>query len=112
MNVLERNKSSCFNENHLTTENKSAGTGYSLKCSDLSVYENNSITWYKVITETVKITLKSFAVEAKCLIARNINCKQFFGSIYKHHKALISLGLGEKTLDRYMKQSFVCSQVC
>ncbi|XP_066195997.1 interleukin-18 receptor 1 [Sylvia atricapilla] len=47
LNVLERNKSSCFNENHLTTENKSAGTGLSLKCSDLSVYENNSIIWYK-----------------------------------------------------------------
>lgn len=61
MNVLERNKSSCFNENHLTTEIKSAGTGHSLKCSDLSVYENDSITWYKVITETV--SLQSLAVE-------------------------------------------------
>ncbi|KAL9867415.1 interleukin-18 receptor 1 isoform 2-T2 [Geothlypis trichas] len=47
LNVLERNKSSCFNENHLTTEIKSAGTGHSLKCSDLSVHENDSITWYK-----------------------------------------------------------------
>ncbi|XP_065533828.1 interleukin-18 receptor 1 isoform X2 [Lathamus discolor] len=47
LNVLERNKSSCFNKNHLTTEIKSAGTGHSLKCSDLSVSENNSITWYK-----------------------------------------------------------------
>ncbi|XP_032906999.1 interleukin-18 receptor 1-like isoform X2 [Catharus ustulatus] len=47
LNVLERNKSSCFNENHLTTEIKSAGIGHSLKCSDLSVNENDSITWYK-----------------------------------------------------------------
>ncbi|XP_065512940.1 interleukin-18 receptor 1 [Caloenas nicobarica] len=47
LNVLERNKSSCFNKNHLTTETKNAGTGYSLKCSDLSVNENDSITWYK-----------------------------------------------------------------
>ncbi|XP_005504718.2 interleukin-18 receptor 1 isoform X1 [Columba livia] len=47
LNVLERNKSSCFNRNHLTTETKNAGTGYSLKCSDLSVNENDSITWYK-----------------------------------------------------------------
>ncbi|KAM7065917.1 interleukin-18 receptor 1-like isoform 3-T3 [Acridotheres tristis] len=47
LNVLERNKSSCFNENHLTTEIKSAGVGHSLKCNDLSVYENDSITWYK-----------------------------------------------------------------
>ncbi|XP_058683304.1 interleukin-18 receptor 1 [Poecile atricapillus] len=47
LNVLERNKSSCFNENHLTTEIKSAGTGHSLKCNDLSVYENDSVTWYK-----------------------------------------------------------------
>ncbi|XP_005151422.1 interleukin-18 receptor 1 [Melopsittacus undulatus] len=47
LNVLERNKSSCFNKNHLTTEIKNAGTGHSLKCSDLSVSENNSITWYK-----------------------------------------------------------------
>ncbi|XP_057278327.1 interleukin-18 receptor 1 [Pezoporus wallicus] len=47
LNVLERNKSSCFNKNHLTTEIKNAGTGHSLKCSDLSVTENNSITWYK-----------------------------------------------------------------
>uniref|UniRef100_A0A8C5JW26 Interleukin 18 receptor 1 n=1 Tax=Junco hyemalis TaxID=40217 RepID=A0A8C5JW26_JUNHY len=47
LNVLERNKSSCFNENHLTTDIKSAGTGHSLKCSDLSVHENDSITWYK-----------------------------------------------------------------
>lgn len=53
LNVLERNKSSCFNKNHLTTEIKSAGTGHSLKCNDLSVYENESITWYKVITKTV-----------------------------------------------------------
>ncbi|KAM9593987.1 interleukin-18 receptor 1 isoform 1-T2 [Morphnus guianensis] len=47
LNVLERNKSSCFNKNHLTTEIKNAGTGHSLKCSDLSVNENDSITWYK-----------------------------------------------------------------
>ncbi|XP_015496037.1 interleukin-18 receptor 1 isoform X2 [Parus major] len=47
LNVLERNKSSCFNENHLTTEIKSAGTGHSLKCNDLSLYENDSVTWYK-----------------------------------------------------------------
>ncbi|XP_050770172.1 interleukin-18 receptor 1 [Gymnogyps californianus] len=47
LNVLERNKSSCFNKNHLTTEFKNAGTGHSLKCSDLSVNENDSITWYK-----------------------------------------------------------------
>ncbi|KAM8819806.1 LOW QUALITY PROTEIN: interleukin-18 receptor 1 [Eudromia elegans] len=47
LNVLERNKSSCFNQNHLTTEIKNAGSGYSLKCSDLSVNENDSITWYK-----------------------------------------------------------------
>ncbi|XP_075594824.1 interleukin-18 receptor 1 isoform X2 [Balearica regulorum gibbericeps] len=47
LNVLERNKSSCFNKNHLTTEVKNAGTGHSLKCSDLSVNENDSITWYK-----------------------------------------------------------------
>ncbi|KFP25179.1 Interleukin-18 receptor 1, partial [Colius striatus] len=47
LNVLERNKSSCFNKNHLTTEIKTAGTGHSLKCSDLSVNENDSITWYK-----------------------------------------------------------------
>ncbi|XP_064569607.1 interleukin-18 receptor 1 [Zonotrichia leucophrys gambelii] len=47
LNVLERNKSSCFNENHLTTDIKSAGAGHSLKCSDLSVHENDSITWYK-----------------------------------------------------------------
>jgi len=53
LNVLERNKSSCFNKNHLTTEVKNTGTGHSLKCSDLSVNENDSISWYKVITETV-----------------------------------------------------------
>ncbi|XP_009871621.1 PREDICTED: interleukin-18 receptor 1, partial [Apaloderma vittatum] len=47
LNVLERNKSSCFNKNHLTTEIGHAGTGHSLKCSDLSVNENDSITWYK-----------------------------------------------------------------
>ncbi|KFO91147.1 Interleukin-18 receptor 1, partial [Buceros rhinoceros silvestris] len=47
LNVLERNKSSCFNKNHLTTEIKNAGTGHSLKCSDLSVNENDSVTWYK-----------------------------------------------------------------
>uniref|UniRef100_A0A8C0FMX2 Interleukin 18 receptor 1 n=1 Tax=Bubo bubo TaxID=30461 RepID=A0A8C0FMX2_BUBBB len=47
LNVLERNKSSCFNKNHLTTEIKNAGTGHSLKCNDLSVNENDSITWYK-----------------------------------------------------------------
>ncbi|XP_067150945.1 interleukin-18 receptor 1 isoform X3 [Apteryx mantelli] len=47
LNVLERNKSSCFNENHLTTEIKNAGSGHSLKCNDLSVNENDSITWYK-----------------------------------------------------------------
>ncbi|NXI62837.1 IL18R protein, partial [Anseranas semipalmata] len=47
LNVLERNKSSCFNKNHLTTEIQNAGTGHSLKCSDLSVNENDSITWYK-----------------------------------------------------------------
>ncbi|KFV01948.1 Interleukin-18 receptor 1, partial [Tauraco erythrolophus] len=47
LNVLERNKSSCFNINHLTTEIKNAGTGHSLKCSDLSVNENDSVTWYK-----------------------------------------------------------------
>ncbi|XP_035750270.1 interleukin-18 receptor 1 [Egretta garzetta] len=47
LNVLEKNKSSCFNKNHLTTEIKNAGTGHSLKCSDLSVNENDSITWYK-----------------------------------------------------------------
>ncbi|XP_025897665.1 interleukin-18 receptor 1 [Nothoprocta perdicaria] len=47
LNILERNKSSCFNENHLTTEIKNAGSGYSLKCSDLSINENDSITWYK-----------------------------------------------------------------
>ncbi|KAM6099530.1 interleukin-18 receptor 1 isoform 1-T7 [Theristicus caerulescens] len=47
LNVLERNKSSCFNKNHLTTEIKNAGTGHSLKCSYLSVNENDSITWYK-----------------------------------------------------------------
>ncbi|KAM6288472.1 interleukin-18 receptor 1 [Spheniscus humboldti] len=47
LNVLERNKSSCFNKNHLTTEIKNAGTGHSVKCSDLSVNENDSITWYK-----------------------------------------------------------------
>ncbi|KGL84770.1 Interleukin-18 receptor 1, partial [Tinamus guttatus] len=47
LNVLERNKSSCFNENHLTTEIKNVGSGYSLKCSDISVNENDSITWYK-----------------------------------------------------------------
>ncbi|XP_010176984.1 PREDICTED: interleukin-18 receptor 1 [Mesitornis unicolor] len=47
LNVLERNKSSCFNKNHLTTEIKNAGTGHSLKCSDLSVNENDSIMWYK-----------------------------------------------------------------
>ncbi|XP_062431128.1 interleukin-18 receptor 1 [Rhea pennata] len=47
LNVLQRNKSSCFNENHLTTEIKNAGNGHSLKCSDLSVNENDSIMWYK-----------------------------------------------------------------
>ncbi|XP_051662827.1 interleukin-18 receptor 1 isoform X2 [Manacus candei] len=47
LNILERNESSCFNKNHLTTEIKNAGTGHSLKCSDLSVNENDSITWYK-----------------------------------------------------------------
>ncbi|XP_040392312.1 interleukin-18 receptor 1 isoform X2 [Cygnus olor] len=47
LNVLERNKSSCFNKNHLTTEIQNAGTGHSLKCSDLSVNENDSVTWYK-----------------------------------------------------------------
>ncbi|XP_067994173.1 interleukin-18 receptor 1 isoform X2 [Melanerpes formicivorus] len=47
LNVLERNKSSCFNKNHLTTEIKNAGTGHSLKCSDLSVNENDSIAWFK-----------------------------------------------------------------
>lgn len=47
LNVLERNKSSCFNQNHLTTEIQNAGIGHSLKCSDLSVNENDSITWYK-----------------------------------------------------------------
>ncbi|XP_027760852.1 interleukin-18 receptor 1 isoform X1 [Empidonax traillii] len=47
LNVIERNESSCFNKNHLTTELKNAGTGHSLKCSDLSVNENDSITWYK-----------------------------------------------------------------
>ncbi|XP_009702471.1 PREDICTED: interleukin-18 receptor 1 [Cariama cristata] len=47
LNVLERNKSSCFNKNHLTTEIKNAGTGLSLKCSGLSGNENDSITWYK-----------------------------------------------------------------
>ncbi|XP_009932864.2 interleukin-18 receptor 1 isoform X4 [Opisthocomus hoazin] len=47
LNVLERNKSSCFNKNHLTTEVKNTGTGHSLKCSDLSVNENDSISWYK-----------------------------------------------------------------
>ncbi|XP_009077805.1 PREDICTED: interleukin-18 receptor 1, partial [Acanthisitta chloris] len=47
LNVLERNKSSCFNQNHLTTEIKNAGIGHSLKCSDLSVNENDTITWYK-----------------------------------------------------------------
>ncbi|XP_009324515.1 PREDICTED: interleukin-18 receptor 1 [Pygoscelis adeliae] len=47
LNVLERNESSCFNKNHLTTEIKNSGTGHSLKCSDLSVNENDSITWYK-----------------------------------------------------------------
>ncbi|XP_063999682.1 interleukin-18 receptor 1 isoform X2 [Pogoniulus pusillus] len=47
LNVLERNKSSCFNKNHLTTEIKNAGVGHSLKCSDLSVNENDSIVWYK-----------------------------------------------------------------
>ncbi|XP_010146485.1 PREDICTED: interleukin-18 receptor 1 [Eurypyga helias] len=47
LNVLERNKSSCFNKNHLTTEIKNAGTGHSLKCSYFSVNENDSITWYK-----------------------------------------------------------------
>ncbi|KAM9264821.1 interleukin-18 receptor 1 [Cariama cristata] len=47
LNVLERNKSSCFNKNHLTTEIKNAGTGLSLKCSGLSGNENGSITWYK-----------------------------------------------------------------
>ncbi|XP_069733089.1 interleukin-18 receptor 1 isoform X2 [Phaenicophaeus curvirostris] len=47
LNVLERNKSSCFNKNHLTTELKNAGTGHSLKCSDLSVNDNDNITWYK-----------------------------------------------------------------
>ncbi|XP_042724457.1 interleukin-18 receptor 1 [Lagopus leucura] len=47
LNVLERNRSSCFNQNHLTTEIQNAGTGHSLKCNDLSVNENDSITWYK-----------------------------------------------------------------
>ncbi|NWH56211.1 IL18R protein, partial [Geococcyx californianus] len=47
LNVLERNQSSCFNKNHLITELKNAGTGHSLKCSDLSVNDNDSITWYK-----------------------------------------------------------------
>ncbi|XP_053935824.1 interleukin-18 receptor 1 isoform X2 [Cuculus canorus] len=47
LNVLEKNKSSCFNKNHLTTELKNAGTGHSLKCSDLSVNGNENITWYK-----------------------------------------------------------------
>ncbi|NXJ09285.1 IL18R protein, partial [Odontophorus gujanensis] len=47
LNVLERNKSSCFNQNHITTEIQNAGTGHSLKCSELSVNENDSITWYK-----------------------------------------------------------------
>ncbi|KFP04164.1 Interleukin-18 receptor 1, partial [Calypte anna] len=47
LNVLERDKSSCFNKNHLTTEIKNAGTGHSLKCSDLSVNQNDSIRWYK-----------------------------------------------------------------
>ncbi|KAM6316588.1 interleukin-18 receptor 1 [Aegotheles albertisi] len=47
LNVLERNKSSCFNKNHLTTETKNAGTGHSLKCNDLSVNANDSIIWYK-----------------------------------------------------------------
>ncbi|KFV76602.1 Interleukin-18 receptor 1, partial [Struthio camelus australis] len=47
LNVLERNKSSCFNKNHLTTEIKNAGSGHSLKCSDLSVNANDSIKWYK-----------------------------------------------------------------
>ncbi|XP_035172158.1 interleukin-18 receptor 1 [Oxyura jamaicensis] len=47
LNVLKRNKSSCFNKNHLTTEIQNAGTGHSLKCSDLSVNENDSVTWYK-----------------------------------------------------------------
>ncbi|XP_027573961.1 interleukin-18 receptor 1 isoform X1 [Pipra filicauda] len=47
LNILERNESSCFNKNHLTTEIKNAGTGHSLKCSDLSVNENDSVTWYK-----------------------------------------------------------------
>ena len=73
MNVLERNKSSCFNKNHLTTEIKNAGTGHSLKCSYLSVNENDSITWYKVITETV--SLRSSAIETKPLIAGKINYK-------------------------------------
>ncbi|XP_071601043.1 interleukin-18 receptor 1 [Heliangelus exortis] len=47
LNVLERDKSSCFNKNHLTTEIKNAGTGHSLKCSDLSINQNDSIRWYK-----------------------------------------------------------------
>ncbi|XP_054243270.1 interleukin-18 receptor 1 [Indicator indicator] len=47
LSVLERNKSSCFNKNHLTTEIKNAGTGHLLKCSDLSVNENDIIAWYK-----------------------------------------------------------------
>ncbi|XP_019478779.1 interleukin-18 receptor 1 isoform X2 [Meleagris gallopavo] len=47
LNVLERNRSSCFNQNHLTTEIQNAGTGHSLKCNDLSVNANDSITWYK-----------------------------------------------------------------
>ncbi|KAM9388306.1 interleukin-18 receptor 1 [Phaethornis superciliosus] len=47
LNVLERNTSSCFNKNHLTTEIKNAGTGHSLKCSALSVNQNDSVRWYK-----------------------------------------------------------------
>lgn len=61
LNVLERNKSSCFNKNHLTTEIQNAGTGHSLKCSDLSVNENDSVTWYKVIAQIISCRSKTSA---------------------------------------------------
>lgn len=70
MNVLERNKSSCFNQNHLTTEIQSAGIGHSLKCSDLSVNENDNITWYKVIKK-----IKALAID-RTSIDRTSNCRK------------------------------------
>lgn len=49
LNVLKRNKNSCFNQNHLHMETRSAGSGYSLKCNTVTRNTGGNVTWYKVI---------------------------------------------------------------